>query len=106
MFDRKEMKYSDSMQFEEALEKIAKEVFEEDLKHRENNNEISKETEEKRIDTVEKEYVKYRAELNLSRKEKPLSFREFASQKYSLQDIESTNDLEHLVEEEIKGMKK
>lgn len=107
IFDKKDMKYSDIKQRDEAMVKIAKEFLDEELKYSSYaTDEISNEEKQKRQNTVEREYVKYRARLTSEGKKEHLSFNEFAKQKYSLENMEEPLKLEDMIKEETRGMKK
>lgn len=107
IFEKRGMKFSDSKQHDTALDKIAKEVLKEDLKFSiYGHNNVNEDEKTKRQSTIQKEYIKYRAQLTAEGKKEFMSFREFVQQKYALSYVEEPENLNELIEEEIKGMKK
>ncbi|MBR6689834.1 MAG: hypothetical protein IKL65_00690 [Bacilli bacterium] len=105
IFEKRKMKLSDIKQYDTALSKIAKEYLKEEPKFS-TSVRINEEEKKEREETIRKEYVKYRAQLTLEGKKEHLSFREFVQQKYALNNVVEPENLNELIEEEIKGMKK
>ena len=101
------MKYSDIKQHDKALAKIAEEYLKEELKYSiYGYDTLTEEEQQKRQTTIEREYVKYRAELTSQGKKEHLNFREFAAQKYNITNVTEPQNIEECVKEEIRGIKK
>ena len=81
-------------------------IFNEELKYKSNSVEVTEELIQKRTNTVEKEYVKYRVQMNLEGNKEFLSFRDFAKKKYELENVVEPENLDEIIKEEIKGIKK
>lgn len=107
IFDKKNMKFSDIKQHDHALNQIAKEYLKEDLKYSINGyDNVNEEEKKERKETIQKEYIKYRAKMTLDGKKDFLSFTDFVQQKYALNHVEEPKNLKEKITKEIKGMKR
>ena len=108
IFEKKGMKFVDQKQYDTAILGISKEYLKEDLKFSINGyDNVNEEQQQKRNNTVYKEYVRYRARLVSEKKKEHMSFQEFVEQTYGLKDVNiSLENLEEDIKEEIKRKKK
>lgn len=105
IFDKKEMKFTDTKQEDKALAEIADKYLKEETKYSiYGHDKVTEEEQQKRQMTIEKEYVRYLA--NLKNKKDKISFRDFAKQKYDITNVVEPQNIEERVKEEIRGMKK
>lgn len=103
IFEREEKKYSDSKQYDEALEKISNKYLKEDLKFSiYGHDKLNEDETKKRQEEITKSYVKYRAELTARGEKNYLSFSEFAKKKYSLENVTEPLDLENMIKRTLK----
>lgn len=107
IFDKKDMEIIDSKQHHQAIKEIATTNLKEDLKFSIYGfDKVTEDEQQKRQLTVEEEYVRYRAQMTKEGKKEHLSFREFSKQKYNITNVVEPQNIEKMIDDEIKGMKR
>lgn len=107
IFDKKGMEYLDSKQKDQAIKEIAETILKEELDFSiYGSDKVTEEEQQKRQLTVQEEYVRYRANMTKEGKKDFLSFREFSKRKYNISNVVEPKNMEEMIKEEIKGMKK
>ncbi len=105
IFDKKGKEFLDPKQQDQAIKEIAETILKEQLDFSiYGSDKVTEEEQEKRDSIMMKEYSKYRA--GMKNKKDTLSYNEFCKQKYGIINGFEPKNMEEMIEEEIKGMKK
>lgn len=109
IFDKKGMEVLDHKQKDQAIKEIAETILEEQLEFSiYGSDKVTEEEQQKRQHTMLEEYIIYKTQMtNQGKEEKDyLSYREFCNKKYGITNVVEPKNLEEMLKEEIKGMKK
>lgn len=107
IFDKKGMEVLDHKQKDQAIKEIAETILEEQLEFSiYGSDKVTEEEQQKRQITIQEEYIRYRAQMTKENKKECLSFKEFSKQKYNITNVVEPKNVEEMIKEEIKGMKK
>jgi len=108
IFDKKGMEVLDYKQKDQAIKEIAETILEEQLDFSiYGSDKVTEEEQEKRLHTLRQNYCKYLVKMdNQGKRKECLSYSEFCNKKYGITNVVEPKNLEEMLKEEIKGMKK